>query len=77
MFQTLEVQQFKVKIPGRGEVLKDLKSVAVVKTGQWVEEKNLQEILNILIEKVGVKNVLQQVCMCQILKKAFIELSKV
>lgn len=32
---------------------------------------------NILMEKVGVKNVLQQVCMCQILKKAFIKLSKV
>lgn len=32
---------------------------------------------NILMEKVGIKNVLQQVCMCQILKKAFIELTKV
>lgn len=50
-----------------------------------MEEKNLLECEvcpqvisnNILMEKVGVKNVLQQVCICQILMKAFIELSKV
>lgn len=35
------VQQFKVKIPGRVEVLKVLKSVAAVKTGHWVQENSL------------------------------------